>query len=76
MLQELQTRMFKRVYYLGLILGSFSKCLTLKRLEPETSGARKHFPVSENSTLDFSPATTGDGPLSKVYVGGGGTSSF
>ena len=46
---------------LNWILESFSKCLTVKRLEPETSGARKHFPVSANSTLDFSPVSTGDG---------------
>lgn len=41
-------------YYLGPILGSFSKCLTVKRLEPEPPGPKKpYFPIlSENSTLE------------------------
>lgn len=38
-------------YYLGPILGSFSKCLTVKRLEPEPPGPKKPI-LSENSTLE------------------------
>ena len=61
-LWELQILMFKKACYLGLILGSFSKCLTVKRLEPETYGPGKHIFQYQKIVLQTSfPVTTGDG---------------
>lgn len=61
----IENLIFKKAHYLGKVHGSFLKCLSVKKLEPQTSRPGKHiFQLSEKVLYlnwDSVPITTDDG---------------